>query len=231
MIPVRLLALVDVVLGGLCLGLVVSGPATVLGAASSLVTPALVWETVGAFFLLFLSDIRAGSGLLLAWFSVVSITTLVLIYGLAVDPWAVLTLAVLTGRHLLARRAGQLESAFANLVRFVFAIFPAAWLAHLVCLILDLGFEPGVLVCGALYLGIRWMYRTLWDPHQGLGVKWSSRQAPCVAPYDPPAADDHEVVSPDSKPSAKISASLSTVTSTDPQPTASTSPWLRVPTL
>jgi len=168
------LAVVDLLLTGLCVLVVLSAQSTVLGAASSLVVAALIWEPVGAFYVLFLSDIRAGRSSFLAWFSVLSVTVLVLILAVATDPWVAVTLAVLTGRHLLARRSGQLQSAFADVVRFVFAIFPAAWLAYLLCVVLDLDWDSGTLLCGGLYFTIRLLYRTLWDPHHWLGIEWNS---------------------------------------------------------
>ncbi len=148
------------------------GPSSLQHQLYVLVGPSMVWEFIDAFYRLFLSDIRSRPGSFLSWSFVTCVSLLVVIYAVAVDGWVVLSFAILTGRHILARRAGHLKSAFANTVEYVFAVFPAGFVAYVTTYSFELEFATGLLIFAGLYFGARTIFMTIWNPHRWLAVEW-----------------------------------------------------------
>lgn len=169
--PRRLLvlrSLIDWALIGICLAAFLFGPSSLVG----LVVPAMVWEFVHAFYGLFLSNLRVAKGSLMSWFFVGSVSIVVLIYAVAVNGWALLTFAVLSSRYLLSEKAGQIQSVFANTVQYVFAVFPAGFVAYMATQLGDLTRARGVVLFAGLYFLVRWFFANYWDPYRWLDVDW-----------------------------------------------------------
>ena len=166
--PLVFRSLIDWALIGICMTGFFLGPSALVG----LVGPAMVWEFVHAFYGLFLSNLRVAKGSLMSWVFVSSVSIVVLIYAIAVDGWVVPTFAVLSTRYLLAGKAGQIQSAFANTVQYVFAVFPAGFFAYVTTQAADLTMAHGVVLFAGLYFLARWYFSNYWDPHRWLGVDW-----------------------------------------------------------
>lgn len=149
--------------------------AAVDGVSAPHIVSALIWEATGAFLMLFLVDLRSGRGSRIAWIMVLSITTTIIIVALYLDPLVLAILGVLVGRHYVLVRTGWIRSAFADVVHFVFAIFPAGLVAQLARSYLGLGVDAFVLLLAGVYFGFRFFFKTTWDPHQWLGVDWLPR--------------------------------------------------------
>jgi hypothetical protein len=157
--------LTSAVLAATCVLASLIGPARLVEAMASQALPAL----------LFLGDLRTEGASFFGCSAVLSITSLVAVYAVLVDPWVLVTIALLTTRHLGVPPEREVGWAFANTVRFVFAVFPAGAVASPLGYILDLRQAPAVLLMAGLYFSIRLFYDWVWAPEEWLGVSWRGR--------------------------------------------------------